>query len=114
MIKREAKEATKRGEHFDPASALEVKFLRNLIEEFLEVVFSTCYLVLLWILNFFLVIKELMPAFFNCARHLVPRSSLLKSISMEMMNRLMLIDWNKLMMLVSCTVRDLWNFLLIF
>ena len=37
MIKREAKEATKRGELFDPSTKLEVKFLRNLIEEFLEV-----------------------------------------------------------------------------
>ena len=37
MIKREAKEATKGGELFDPSTKLEVKFLRNLIEEFLEV-----------------------------------------------------------------------------
>ena len=37
MMKREAKEATKRGELFDPSTKLEVKFLRNLIEEFLEV-----------------------------------------------------------------------------
>lgn len=38
MIKREAKEFIKRGEVFDPLSTLEVKFLRNLIEEFLQVV----------------------------------------------------------------------------
>ena len=37
MIRREANEATKRGELFDPSTKLEVKFLRNLIEEFLEV-----------------------------------------------------------------------------
>lgn len=37
MIKRESKEASKRGELFDPSSALEVNFLRNLIKEFLEV-----------------------------------------------------------------------------
>ena len=37
MIRREAKEATKRGELFDPSTKLEVKFLRNLIEKFLEV-----------------------------------------------------------------------------
>ena len=37
MIRREAKEATKRGGLFDPSTKLEVKFLRNLIEEFLEV-----------------------------------------------------------------------------
>ena len=37
MIKREAKEATKQGELFDPSTKLEVNFLRNLIEEFLEV-----------------------------------------------------------------------------
>ncbi|KAL5760333.1 hypothetical protein ACOSQ2_019171 [Xanthoceras sorbifolium] len=37
MIKRESKEAMKRGEPFDPSSSFEVKFLRNLIEEFLEV-----------------------------------------------------------------------------
>nr|POF00445.1 intron-binding protein aquarius [Quercus suber] len=43
MIKREAKEATKRGELFDPSTKLEVKFLRNLIEEFLEVLDSTVF-----------------------------------------------------------------------
>ncbi|XP_031379530.1 RNA helicase aquarius isoform X2 [Punica granatum] len=37
MIKREAKDASKRGEAFDPSTKLEVKFLRNLMEEFLEV-----------------------------------------------------------------------------
>ena len=39
IIKREAKEATKQGERelFDPSTKPEVKFLRNLIEEFLEV-----------------------------------------------------------------------------
>lgn len=37
MTMKEAKEAKKRGEPFDPANVLEVKFLRNLIEEFLEV-----------------------------------------------------------------------------
>ena len=37
MIKREAKEFIKRGEVYDPLSTLEAKFLRNLIEEFLEV-----------------------------------------------------------------------------
>lgn len=37
MIKREAKEAMKQGEFFDPSTKLEVKFLRSLIEEFLEV-----------------------------------------------------------------------------
>lgn len=39
MIKRESKEAAKWGEPFDPSSSLEVKFLRNLIEEFLEVLY---------------------------------------------------------------------------
>ncbi|XP_065627789.1 uncharacterized protein LOC112022995, partial [Quercus suber] len=43
MIRREAKEATKRGELFDPSTKLEVKFLRNLIEEFLEVLDSTVF-----------------------------------------------------------------------
>ncbi|KAK4770601.1 hypothetical protein SAY87_031133 [Trapa incisa] len=37
VIKREAKEASRRGETFDPSNKLEVKFLRNLMEEFLEV-----------------------------------------------------------------------------
>ncbi|KAJ0037528.1 hypothetical protein Pint_23830 [Pistacia integerrima] len=37
MIKRESKEAAKRGGPFDPSSSLEVKFLRNLFVEFLEV-----------------------------------------------------------------------------
>lgn len=37
MIKREAKEAGKSGKAFDPFSKVEVKFLRNLMEEFLEV-----------------------------------------------------------------------------
>lgn len=40
MIKREAKEAMKQGELFDPSTSLEVKFLRNLIEEFLDVKFK--------------------------------------------------------------------------
>ncbi|KAI4384634.1 hypothetical protein MLD38_002757 [Melastoma candidum] len=37
MIKRESKDALKNGGVFDPTSKLEVKFLRNLMEEFLEV-----------------------------------------------------------------------------
>ncbi|KAF8043054.1 hypothetical protein BT93_A1408 [Corymbia citriodora subsp. variegata] len=37
MIKRESKDAMKRGEQFDPSCKLESKFLRNLMEEFLEV-----------------------------------------------------------------------------
>uniref|UniRef100_A0A2P2K8F3 Intron-binding protein aquarius n=1 Tax=Rhizophora mucronata TaxID=61149 RepID=A0A2P2K8F3_RHIMU len=37
MIKREAKEAIKQGDPFDPLGVVEVKFLRNLIEEFLDV-----------------------------------------------------------------------------
>lgn len=37
MLKREAKEVAKRGEPFDPSNMLEVKFLRNIIEEFLEI-----------------------------------------------------------------------------
>lgn len=40
MIKREVKEACRRGETFDPSSKLDVKFLRNLMEEFLEVAFA--------------------------------------------------------------------------
>ncbi|CAN6561850.1 unnamed protein product [Malus baccata var. baccata] len=40
MIKREAKEAAKRGEPFNPSTTLEVQFLRNLIEEFLEILDS--------------------------------------------------------------------------
>ncbi|KAM1229509.1 hypothetical protein ACFX2G_040678 [Malus domestica] len=41
MIKREAKDAAKRGEPFDPSTTLEVQFLRNLIEEFLEVILDS-------------------------------------------------------------------------
>ncbi|KAK3422889.1 hypothetical protein EUGRSUZ_G03254 [Eucalyptus grandis] len=37
MIKRESKDAAKRDEQFDPSSKLESNFLRNLMEEFLEV-----------------------------------------------------------------------------
>ncbi|KDP40504.1 hypothetical protein JCGZ_24503 [Jatropha curcas] len=37
MVKREIKEAMKGGQPFDPSTSLEVKFLRNLIEEFLDV-----------------------------------------------------------------------------
>ncbi|PON51181.1 Intron-binding protein aquarius [Trema orientale] len=37
MLKREAKEVAKRGESFNPLNMLEVKFLRNLIEEFLKI-----------------------------------------------------------------------------
>ncbi|KAM1941559.1 hypothetical protein ACFX13_029122 [Malus domestica] len=40
MIKREAKEAAKRGDPFNPSTTLEVQFLRNLIEEFLEILDS--------------------------------------------------------------------------
>ncbi|RWR89885.1 intron-binding protein aquarius [Cinnamomum micranthum f. kanehirae] len=40
MTIKEAKEAKKRGEPFAPANALEVRFLRNLIEEFLEILDS--------------------------------------------------------------------------
>ncbi|KAG6679826.1 hypothetical protein I3842_13G010800 [Carya illinoinensis] len=40
MTKREAKEATKQGELFNPTTKLEVKFLRKFIEEFLEVLDS--------------------------------------------------------------------------
>lgn len=41
MTKKEAKEAKKGGQPFDPSKVLEVRFLRNLIEEFLEVTFSS-------------------------------------------------------------------------
>lgn len=60
----------------------------------------------------FLVFMELMPVSYICTRYLIPRFSPRYSISMEMMKLLMLIDWNKLTMHVSCTVKDLWNFLL--
>ncbi|XP_072992424.1 uncharacterized protein [Typha latifolia] len=40
MTKKEAKEAKKGGQLFEPSKALEVKFLRNLIEEFLEILDS--------------------------------------------------------------------------
>ncbi|XP_062173985.1 uncharacterized protein LOC133879426 [Alnus glutinosa] len=43
MMKREVKEAAARGEIFDPSTKLEVKFLRNLIEEFLEVLDSQVF-----------------------------------------------------------------------
>ncbi|XP_059437820.1 uncharacterized protein LOC132170745 [Corylus avellana] len=43
MMKREVKEASTRGEIFDPSTKLEVKFLRNLIEEFLEVLDSKVF-----------------------------------------------------------------------
>ncbi|KAF5733623.1 intron-binding protein aquarius [Tripterygium wilfordii] len=43
IVKREAKEAMNRGENFDPSTLLEVKFLRNLIEEFLEVLDSKVF-----------------------------------------------------------------------
>uniref|UniRef100_A0A6N2JXI8 RNA helicase aquarius N-terminal domain-containing protein n=1 Tax=Salix viminalis TaxID=40686 RepID=A0A6N2JXI8_SALVM len=36
-IKKEAEEATKRGEVFNPSTSLEVRFLRNFTEEFLDV-----------------------------------------------------------------------------
>lgn len=36
-ITKKAKKATKRGELFDPSTSLEVTFVRNLIQEFLEV-----------------------------------------------------------------------------
>jgi len=36
-IRKEAEEATKRGEVFNPSTSLEVRFLRNFTEEFLDV-----------------------------------------------------------------------------
>lgn len=39
-IAKRAKEANKKGEAFNPSNMMEVKFLRNLIEEFLEVRFQ--------------------------------------------------------------------------
>lgn len=50
MIKREAKEATKRGDNFDPTNTLEAKFVRNLIDEFLQVNFTLDYEVILCIM----------------------------------------------------------------
>lgn len=41
--KKEAKESKKRGEPFKPANMLEVKFLRSLIEEFLEILDSEIF-----------------------------------------------------------------------
>ena len=49
MLKREAKEVAKRGEPFDPVNMPEVKFLRSLIEEFLEGVFHTYFLMIVYI-----------------------------------------------------------------
>lgn len=43
LTKKEAKEAKKAGVPFDPSKMLEVKFLKNLIEEFLEVFSSTIF-----------------------------------------------------------------------
>lgn len=43
MIKRKFKKAAKLGEPFEHSSLLEVKFLRNLIQEFLEVLFLPKY-----------------------------------------------------------------------
>ncbi|KAJ3673427.1 hypothetical protein LUZ60_006801 [Juncus effusus] len=40
LTRKEAKEAKKKGEDFDPKKVLEVRFLRNLIEEFLEILDS--------------------------------------------------------------------------
>ncbi|CAN1813775.1 RNA helicase aquarius [Linum perenne] len=37
MVKRDSKEATKRGDTYNPLESVEVKFSRNLIEEFLDV-----------------------------------------------------------------------------
>nr|GME06524.1 intron-binding protein aquarius [Ipomoea batatas] len=42
-IAKRAKEAAKRGEPFDPSNMLEAKFLRNLIEEFLQVLDSEVF-----------------------------------------------------------------------
>ncbi|XP_077214352.1 P-loop containing nucleoside triphosphate hydrolases superfamily protein [Tasmannia lanceolata] len=41
ISKKEAKEARKGGEPFEPSNVLEVRFLRNLIEEFLEILEKT-------------------------------------------------------------------------
>ncbi|KAF9611000.1 hypothetical protein IFM89_026306 [Coptis chinensis] len=44
MTKKEAKEAKKRGEPFEPSNMLEVKFLKSLIEEFLEILDSEVFI----------------------------------------------------------------------
>lgn len=62
VVKRESKEAMKRGEPFDPSSMLEVKFLKNLIEEFLEVLIcKNTRLVSLYIYSLFCIT-------FRCSR----------------------------------------------
>ncbi|KAL5700077.1 hypothetical protein ACHQM5_025575 [Ranunculus cassubicifolius] len=43
MMKKEAKEAKKRGEFFEPSNKLEVNFLKNLIEEFIEILDSEVF-----------------------------------------------------------------------
>ncbi|CAN0863506.1 RNA helicase aquarius [Linum grandiflorum] len=43
MVKRDAKEAAKRGDTFNPLDSVEVKFSRNLIEEFLDVLNSKVF-----------------------------------------------------------------------
>lgn len=44
LVKRESKQALKRGVPFDPSALPEAKFLRNLVEEFLEVLDRTVFL----------------------------------------------------------------------
>lgn len=125
MIKREA---AKSGESFNPSTTLEVQFLRNLIEEFLEVVICT---------SLFLEMLVVPPAppkrnvvvcfhqrvdtnklmefcfyFCTCSRYLIPKSYHQIMVSTEWIKFLMLIELNTLMMLVFCTVRGLLNFLL--
>lgn len=108
MLKREAKEVAKRGEPFDPSNMLEVKFLRNIIEEFLEVVFQL--LLITVILFFSAALKDVMTTFLCIYRYLIAGFSPRNSLSMEMMCILAPMDSHRSMMPVSCTVNDLWSF----
>lgn len=91
MIKREAKEFIKRGEVFDPLSTLEVKFLRNLIEEFLEVTCLSHWLFLSFLLKkltvFFILLILLGPRFWmgKCSLRIIQ--------VMQAINLLMPMGW---------------------
>ena len=58
MTKKEAREAKKTRKPFDPSNILDVKFLRDLVEEFLEVFSCVTYL-----LYFFRILMFGLPVF---------------------------------------------------
>lgn len=117
MIKKESDDAKKLGVHLDPLSSLEVNFLRNLIEEFLEVLCWRISCFFFFMVGGGLVFNDFAAIncqFFMLLRCLIIRFLPRRILSVKMMNLMLLVFSIKLMMLLFCTVKGLWSFSLIY